>query len=189
MSRALHVLVLFSRPVDYPPYDAQALWSELSSVLDPLAQSGCLTYQHAIPANEATLRTSLTGCDVLHVVAHCRDARPGRLGSLVLEGHEARGRAVTPLFLAKLLRELAPSCAVVLQGPPGFEAVHDMMPQALLQGGVPAALSIGPGSAVGFRFYAALASGASVAAAARLSAGRVRVLAGDLHPLPASEAA
>ena len=189
MHRALQVRVLFARPVDYPAYDANNLWTALARVLDPLAQAGRLHYQHVIPANEATLRARLVGCDVLHIIAHCRDARQRKLPSLVLEGHDARGRSITPQYLAGLLGDLAASCCVVIQPPPGFEGVHDAMPQALVQGGAAAALSADAGAQGCSQFYAALSSGIPLAQALQGGKSWIRSCALADRPAPQEQLA
>ncbi len=158
---AVRLLVMISNPTDHPPFDAEREWQALSSTLAPLLSRGALVVKRMADATENALKRELAAetWHILHFIGHGRTQQHAKYSALVLEGRDRRGRAVTSQCLGQILRAHGPLRLAVLQSPVGKVDVFALVPNALVEAGVPAAICAIHGAEPSFEFYAALAAG------------------------------
>ncbi|MGC4086722.1 MAG: toll/interleukin-1 receptor domain-containing protein [Polyangiaceae bacterium] len=176
-STCISIRVLVARPLDFVAYDADACWREIRAELGPLLSAGYLECERLVPASEASLRSIKGRTDVVHLLAYPRGQQHRGLQTIVLENQQGYGRAITAQYLGKVLATEFPNACVVVQPPPGFDGVHDGLPQELVLNGAAMAAAARAGMSGALRFYSSLATGTSITQAVANSMGWVRTFA------------
>ncbi len=173
----LRVLAVLASPAGLAPLDMEREWQAMQDALAPLVSDGKFTLERLASPTLDALQQRLLGepVHVLHFVGHGVFDEGAQAGSLALEDAAGRPHLARGEDLAKLLRNHPTLRLAYLNACEGAlasgQSVFAGVAQALVQGGVPAAVAmqaeISDAGAVELarNFYTALAAGRPVDAA------------------------